>query len=325
MLVCFTLLLASVGAHCAPPPPNIKQCKSRWVVTSAQPLAFGTFSIELGSGSLVMDSNGLITPTGAITLSNATPTTAFTVTVNNTLDPAVCGTYGFDLSWGIMPAPLAGAGTTIPLTNILVSEPTLAPTPTALPLLGLSTANLPLTFTFQGTLTTTFPQAAGLYTSPAFTVDLTQSGTIVSLSSTATATSASPLNLAETISLNFGTIAAGTVASSVTIDTLGQRSVTGDAAKINVLPGTAGTFQLTGEPNLSYSTLISTTATLDNGAGAQIIANSFTHNSSGTIPPGGIETFNVGATLNLAPLQTPGTYSTATGSGIPYSLTVNYN
>ncbi len=322
-----TLLVASLQLWAAAPPPSDAQCKSKWTLTQLQPLAFGTFSIESGSATIHMDSNANLTTSGAgaITLASTDPVSTFKVTVTNTKDPAVCGTYPFELSWSVLPADLAGPGTAMPLTNVLVSEPTLIPTPTALPITGLTTASLPITLTFQGDLTATFLQAAGLYTSPAFTLDLIQSGQATSLSTTATATSLSTLTLAETVAMNFGSVAGGSSANSVIMDTSGARSVTGDAQILSSGPGTAATFQVTGESSLSYTISISGPAVLESAGGQQITATSFTHNSSGVLPLGGTDTFEVGATLNLGPLQPAGTYSTAIGGGVPYTVTVNYN
>jgi hypothetical protein len=109
------------------------------------------------------------------------------------------------------------------------------------------------------------------------------------------------------------------------MDTLGARSVTGDGQAIVTGPGLPGSFQITGEPNVAYGLLITGPATLENAGGQQITANAFTNSSTGTLPGTGIETFQVGATLNLGPLQPAGTYSTATGGGTPFIVTVNYN
>lgn len=293
-------------------------------MASAQALSFGSFAIESGTGTLMMSNTGTLTTAGVISLSTATPVTPFTVTINNTKDPLVCGTYGFTISWGIAPTPLAGAGTAMALNNVLVSEPTLVPTPTALPVV-LNTANLPITLTFQGDLSTAFPQAAGLYTSPIFTVDLTQDLTVTPLNSTATATSLTPISILETVVMDFGTVAGGTNAGTVIMDTLGARSVTGDGQFITTGPGTAGSFQITGEPNATYSVLITGPATLENAGGQQITADTFTNTSLGTLPGSGIEVFQVGATLNLGALQPAGTYSSLTGGGTPFTVTVNYN
>lgn len=321
------LFMAGQPLWAAAPPTSVAQCKSKWVLTEVQPLAFGTFSIESGSATIHMDSNGNLTTSGAgaITLASTDPVTTLKVTVTNTKDPAVCGTYPFELSWSVLPADLLGPGTAMPLTNVRVSEPTLIPTPTPLPITELTTATLPITFTFQGDLTTTFPQVAGLYTSPAFTLDLIQSGQATSLSTTATATSLTTLTLTETVAMDFGTVAGGSGAGTVILDTAGARSVTGDGQILAAGPGSAGTFQLTGQPSQSYAVSITGAAILESAGGDQITASAFTHNSSGVLPVGGVDTFNVGATLNLGPLQPAGSYSTATGGGTPYTVTVNYN
>lgn len=324
-MVLFTLV--SRPATSAPPPPGVAQCKSKWVLTPVQSLAFGTFSIESGSGTLHMDSNANLTisGSGAISLATSDPVTTFTVIINNTKDPGVCGSYPFDLSWSVAPGDLVGPGTPMTLTNVQVSEPTLISTPTALPLLGLTTANLPITLTFQGDLTTSFPQAGGLYTSPSFTLDLTQSGSTTSISSTASATSLVPLTITEAAAMDFGTVASGGTGGTVVMDVTGGRSVTGDAQILASGPGSAATFQISGQPSQSYSLTITGPALLENAGGQQITVNAFTHNSAGVMPAGGIDTFQVGATLNLSPLQPAGSYSTATGGGTPYTVTVNYN
>ena len=323
-LSCVIFILFALDTMAAPPPPSITQCKSKWVLTSAQGLDFGAFAIDSGTGSLMMDKAGAISTAGVITAASTVPVTTFTVTLNNTKDPLVCGTHGFTISWGVLPTPLVGPGTAMPLTNVLVSEPTLVPTATALPVV-LNTANLPITLTFQGDLSSTFPQAAGLYTSPAFTVDLNQGGTVTSASNTASATSLTPVSVIETVPMNFGTVAGGSLAGSIILDVLGGRTITGDGNILAVGPGTAGTFQITGEPNLTYGLLITGPAVLENAGGQQVTATAFTNNSSGTVPAAGVELFQVGATLNLGPLQPAGTYSTATGGGSPYTVTVNYN
>lgn len=319
------LLLVGLPVWCAPPVPNEARCKSNWLLTPTQDLGFGAFAIESGTGSLQISSGGTLTTVGAVTTLSTAPVSTFSVIIDNALDRTVCGTYPFDLSWAIAPAPLAGPGSAMPLTNVLVSEPALIPTPTALPITGLTATSLPITLTFQGELTTTFPQAAGVYVSPTFTLELIQGGKATPASGIATATSLSPLSLAETAAMDFGTVAAGATASSVVLESSGVRSVIGDGEIITSGPGFPGRFLLTGEPNQSYALTISGPAVLTSAAGEQITATGFTHTSSGVVPAGGSETFQVGATLNLSPSQQAGGYSTINGGGAPYTITVNYN
>ena len=307
--------------------PNINQCKTKWTMTPGPALAFGAFSIDSGSGTLTMNNANMVSASGPnINLSTSLPTTNFTVTLNNTKSP-LCSTYGFTINATVAPSELTAAGATMPLT-LLMSESTIPITATdvtSLPI-TLSPPNLPITLIFQGSITATFPQLEGSYTSPVITVDLTQSGTTVSVTGTATATSRQPITLLETTPMDFGTVASGSLGGTVILDTLGARTVTGDAQILAIGPGTAGEFEITGSPGLTYLVTITGPAVLENALGDQISASIFTNNGTGTLPAAtGIELFQVGATLTLAPSQPGGAYSTAIGGGIPYAVTVNYN
>ena len=124
--------------------------------------------------------------------------------------------------------------------------------------------------------------------------------------------------------MDFGTISGGSSPGSVVLDVSNGRVATGDAQLLASGPGTAATFELTGEPSETYSISFSN-GTLANGSGQTMTVNSFTHNGSGTIPGSGVEQFEVGATLNLGSNQAAGSYSTANGGGSPYTVTINYN
>lgn len=324
-LVLATLLVSRVNA--GPPPPSVNQCKSKWVLTATQAMDFGGFAIEPGSDTIKMDNAAaLTTTTGLASLSSSIPVTTFVANVDNSKSP-ICASYGFTLSWNTLPAPLAGPGTAIPLANVRVSIPapynltnvtlpqTIAPNPGN---------TIPFNMTFYGDITVTNPQTSGLYVSPAFIVDLTQSGTATPVSSTASATSFAPLTIVETVVMDFGTVAGGPAAGTVVLTTGGVRSVTGDAQILTASPGTAASFQISGEPNLVYA-LTYTDGTLENLGGQQMTITAFTSNSLGTMPGTGTETFQVGATLNMGANQPKGNYSTATGGGNAYSITINYN
>lgn len=306
---------------------NANTCKSKWSLTASSPtLSFGSFAVESGSGSLSMDSNATVTTVGAITTTTASVVSNFVVVVDNGTS-ADCGTFPFDLSWSVLPTDLVGPGTAMPLTNVLVSEPTWLPTPTALPITGLtlSTASLPITLTFQAELSATFPQAAGTYTSPGFTLDLTQSGSTTSINGTATATAITPLSISEALPMGFGMVAGGTLAGTVVLDINGNRTTTGDGQILAAGAGTAATFNVSGEQSLSY-VISYGSGVLSDGLGNTMSVNNFTDNRAGvgTLSAVGTDTFNVGATLTLYPLQPAGNYSTANAGGTPYSVTVNY-
>ncbi len=330
----FIILTFFATQAAAPPPPTLNQCKTRWSLTAgASPaVAFGAFALESGSGTLTMDAAGIVSPSFNVSLSAMSPPATFTVTATNAKSTTVCGTYPFSISWSITPSALLGpaGSSSMPVSVLmnavdnagvtLASNVDLSSSPQI-----FTTANLPVSLTFYGSLSTgAFQQLAGAYTSP-FTVDLIQDNATKSISGSTTATSLTPISLIETIAMDFGTVAGGGLTGSIILDVLGTRSVTGDAQILPVGPGVAGEFQLTGEANLSYTIVITEPAVLENGAGNQITATTFTNNSLGTLPATGIEVFQIGATLNLGALQPAGTYVTTTGAGSAYTLTINYN
>lgn len=328
LLNCLLILVLSSGwSFAGKPPPSIKQCKSKWVLTNVTALAYGAFSIDSGSGTISISSGGALTAAGDIGLSGSQPAGTYTLTVDNTRGN-VCASYGFTLNWGTAPQPLAGPGTAMNL-NAFVYEPTVAPTVGATfpivvaPNSGLT---LPFTLTIYGNIATSFPQTAGLYTSPPFDVGVTQSGTnALSAGTTATATSLTPISLLEVVPMDFGTVAGSSTASTVVLDTVGARTTTGGAQVLPAGPSASASFQITGSANQTYILTLSASATLESTGGQQMTITSFVNNSIGTIPISGIENFAVGGTLNLNAAQAAGTYSTTIGAGSPYSVTVNYN
>ena len=319
------ILAMATMVDAAPKPPGIKQCKSKWVLTTAQPMEFGSFAIEAGTGSLSLDSNGARVTTGAISLSSSIPPTTFVVNVDNTKN-AICATHGFDLSWSVPPAPLTGPGTAIPLSNVRVTIPAYGLNNVSLPqTIAANPGNtIPFTMTFYGDIAVASPQTSGAYISPTFTVDLTQSGTAKPASSTAGATSLVPLSIVETVAMDFGTVAGGSFAGTVILDTVGGRTPTGDAQTLLAGPGTAASFQVSGQPSQVYA-LTYGIGTLASPSGEQMNVTSFIDNSLGTLPGTGTETFQVGATLAIGVSQSAGTYTTTNGGGAPYSITINYN
>jgi len=143
---------------------------------------------------------------------------------------------------------------------------------------------------------------------------------------TVTATIIAPITIANAVDMNFGNIAiqAGTSGTAV-IAPAGTRTRT---AGVN-LPNTAGTitaasFTIGGEDVYTYSiTIPSSDYTItDSASNETMIVNTFTSNPSvtGTLS-GGAQTLNVGATLNVAAAQSPGTYTNTNG----FDVTVNYN
>ena len=311
--------LAAKGGIPGAPPPNASQCKAGWsMLAGATDLAFGAFVVESGAGTLTMDNFSVVTAPVNISLLASIPTTTFTASLTNI--NTACGNDSFTINATI--PDLAGPGL-MPLTTLItvvdsLGNPLIS---NASPPQILSTTNLPISLIIHGGLTAN--PLAGAYTS-AITVDFTDSvGTALSVGGAATATSVSPISLVETVPMDFGTVSGGSLAGTVTIDTLGGRTVTGGAEIITVGPGSAGEFEITGSASMSYLLTITGPAVLVSGANT-MNAHTLTNNSTGILPAvTGIELFQVGATLDLAPLQAAGTYSTI--GGTPYTVTVNYN
>jgi hypothetical protein len=134
-----------------------------------------------------------------------------------------------------------------------------------------------------------------------------------------------PITITSDVNMHFGTIARGTVASTILLTPAGARSVaTGDAALSGLAPAhAAGSFTVSGEPTAGYSITLPLDGTVTlAGPGPSMGVNGFTSNPSGTgtIGAGGTQTLTVGATLSVgAATQTSGNYSGT------FQVTVNYN
>ena len=321
LLSTFTLTdaFAAKGGIPGAPPPNANQCKAGWsMLAGVTDLAFGAFVVESGAGSLTMDNLNVVTAPANISLLASIPTTTFTASLTNT--NTACGNDSFTVNATV--PDLAGPGL-MPVATLMTVIDSLgnALVSNGAPPQVLSTINLPVSVIIHGGLTAN--PLAGAYTS-AITVDFTDSvGTALSVIGAATATSVTPVSLLETVAMNFGTVSGGNLAGTVIIDTLGGRAITGDAQIITVGPGNAGEFQITGAASMAYLLTITGPAILVSGANT-MNAHTFTNNSTGVLPAvTGIELFQVGATLDIAPSQAAGTYSTI--GGTPYTVTVNYN
>lgn len=147
---------------------------------------------------------------------------------------------------------------------------------------------------------------------------------------TATATVIQPITVSETTPLAYGALAVGTTGGTVTIDTAGTATASADIDLISSARS-AATFTITGEPLFAIAVSLNTAgAQLDDatagGGGTPMTLGSFTNTGLPvSLNIGGSATFDVGATLNVNASQTPGDYSTGTGDGSPYTVTVNYN
>lgn len=146
-------------------------------------------------------------------------------------------------------------------------------------------------------------------------------------SASATATIVSPITIVKDVDMNFGNVAVSSLAGGiVTLDpsVAGTRTPNGGGG--TSLPAVTGTvsaaqFTVSGQANFTYDISLPVSATLSN-AGNNMIADNFTSSvPTGTLDASGIETFYVGADLNVNAAQPAGVYTTSS----PFFVIVNYN
>ena len=142
----------------------------------------------------------------------------------------------------------------------------------------------------------------------------------------ASATIITPISIVKTVDMNFGNVAvSGSVAGTVVLAPGGSRT-TGGAGGVT-LPANNGTvsaasFTVSGQASYTYAITLPSSCTITDGT-HNMTVNTFTSSpsSTGTLSTGGVETLNVGATLNVSAAQAANVYTNATG--VP--VTVNYN
>lgn len=142
----------------------------------------------------------------------------------------------------------------------------------------------------------------------------------------ASASIVAPISMAKTVDMNFGNAAtSATAGGSITLAPDGARLTGGTGV---TLPATAGTvsaasFVVSGAPGFTYAITLPASALLHGPGTASLLVDAFTSSPAinGTLSPTGSQTLMVGATLNIAAAQMPGTYTNA--AGVP--VIVNYN
>lgn len=131
-----------------------------------------------------------------------------------------------------------------------------------------------------------------------------------------------PVTVAETAKLKFGTFATGTAQSVIRVTQAGVRTVvSGDVALVTGLGADieqAGLFTVTGDANRVVTVNIPQTSINVSGPGTNMTLGSFSYPATKTIGAGGTVTFNVGGDLTVNANQVSGSYS---GS---YTVQVNY-
>ncbi len=155
-------------------------------------------------------------------------------------------------------------------------------------------------------------QAAGDYSA-----DFTLTCDGFSAEKTAHATILAPISISSSGDMDFGTMLTTGTAGTVTVTPAGARSSV-DVDLFGGLPS-AASFDVTGAVGQAYSITLPSSTTLTSG-GDTMNVDTFNHDAGGTPTlPGGSDTFNVGATLNVGATQAAGTYSGT------FAVTVNYN
>jgi hypothetical protein len=137
-------------------------------------------------------------------------------------------------------------------------------------------------------------------------------------------TMVSPVGIAKITDMYFGNVAPdpGGGIGTVVLTPGGNRSVTG-LVSLPVSTGTvsAASFTVTGSGSATYTITLPSSVTVTSSTNSMTV-DAFTSSPSGTgTLTAGSQTLNVGATLHVGALQTPGAYTSAT----PFTVTVDYN
>lgn len=151
----------------------------------------------------------------------------------------------------------------------------------------------------------------------------TSNGQATATAST-TAVLVTPISIAKSVDMHFGTVAASGTAGTVILDYADGRTTTGGASLPagSTLQKTA-VFVVTGEGTSTFSIAIPTSPiTLSDGGSASMTVSSFVDDlGAASTLVAGSKTIKVKATLNVGVAQTAGTYTNASG----LFVTVNYN
>jgi hypothetical protein len=140
---------------------------------------------------------------------------------------------------------------------------------------------------------------------------------------TATATIVGPLALTKVSDMDFGTIAASTVAGTVVLGTDNTRTPGGGATLVPPAAGVAASFTVTGEASRTFAITLPSNGTVTlTGAGSPMACDDFQHSAGAapTLDGAGAAAFTVGATLSVGASQTSGTYTSAN-----FDVTISYN
>ncbi len=141
-----------------------------------------------------------------------------------------------------------------------------------------------------------------------------------------TAVLVTPISIAKTTDMHFGTVAASSTAGTVVLDYANGRTTTGGASlPTGGVAVTTAVFTVTGQGTSGFSIAIpSAPITLSNGVQTMTVSDFLCDAGATSALVAGSKILKVGATLNVAADQAAGTYTKA-GSLTGLFVTVNYN
>jgi spore coat protein U-like protein len=143
---------------------------------------------------------------------------------------------------------------------------------------------------------------------------------------TSTAQVLIPISITKAADLAFGKFAAGTSLGSIAVDTAGARSASGVTVASSAT--TAARFNITGEPNATYSISHSGTTNLTNGTDTMALTlvsdlaglgGTSGEVSAGNLGAGGTQSLYVGGTLAVAANQPAGAYTGSIAAAVEYN------
>jgi len=327
-LMLFCIWATSIESFAGAGPPTIKNCSNKWTLTNVTTgMSFGDFTVESGSGTITLNSGSSRTPAGALSLVSAGMVVqSHQISVNNTKSNT-CGLLGITFEWRRDPGndPMTGPGNPIPVSSPLLYVPNETGSPFSLPTVTIYPATLPMTVEITALMTATSVQTSGPYASNRYTLRLRQDKGKKEIDGSSTSTSFNPLALVAGAAMDFGTIAAGSVATAVSVNAFG--SVTAPAGSGNALvtisAGSALTFTIQGDAGLAYSLNIADGILDDGGPGAPM-AITITGDDRPALD-GNPQTVTVTGSLLVGIDQAGGNYSSMQGSGVPIAITADYN
>lgn len=142
-----------------------------------------------------------------------------------------------------------------------------------------------------------------------------------STNGTAGANIVTPIAIEQTRGIQFGTIAPGTAAGTVTLTSVENTVVTSSGVSLlaNTATRTSGLFNISGAANQTFKIVMDETVTLNSGANS-MTANLTKNlaNSGNALGTSGAAQLIVGGTLNVAAGQATGAYAGT------YNVTVSY-